>query len=1058
VAIGGSIGEAFITVSADARRFSGDLSARITPALSRIGGMVGDALKVSLKTAGLAAGTVAVAAIGETVSGGLKRLSGLDTAKARLKGIGVEGRALDGVMQQIISSVEGTSVSLDGAASAAALLMTSGVKAGDELDDALAGLINTTAATGASIDEITQIWQKMAATGKVGTEQLNQLAERGVSGLAALAAEFGITQEQAQEMVSAGEVSFEDLNRAMKNNLGDMAEAVASSMSGMLANFRTGFAMIGAGALEPFFDAFKIGLAPMVELMYDLAAATTEAAAPLSGKLTPAAEAFAAAVEKVDVSAAFDRVTSSISNLKGLLIPLAGAALGAIGPLVSGVPVLGSLLQGLTGPVGIVLSLMGLMVAKSEPLRNALGGAFENIMDTLVSLSPVFEAASRLVEVLAASMGDVLASAINTLVPPMLNLVEAAGPLLTTAINLLADGLAAITPYMSTLVPLILGLVGAMKAWSAVTGIITGLQAGFIAGTYGAAGASYAQGTAAKVAAAGTRIFNAALKANPILKIIGLITLIVSALIYFFTQTETGKAIWDKVWGGIKAVAQTVADWFTGTLLPILQGAWEGIQAAAAAVADWYQANLAPVFEAVGELISAVFERAAQIIGPIFEGIKSDASAFGEALSVVWGWISERFEAAWTTVQAIWDTVGQPIIDVMTAAWNILVSALSTVWENIKVVIETALSVIQNIIQAITAAIQGDWSGAWNHIKAAAQAVWNGIKQVVQNGINFVKTVITNVVNAVKSVWSTAWNVIKTVAANIWNGIKNTISNAINSVRSTITNRVNAIRSTWSSVWNAIRNVASSVWNGIKSVISGAINSVRSTITGRVNSIKSTWSSAWNTMKSLISNVWNGIVSGVRNGINNTMSAVRSIKSRITGFFSGAASWLISAGRNIINGLKNGIQNAIGGAIDAVRNGVSRIRNLLPFSPAKEGPLSGRGYTLYSGQALARDLAKGIESQEGTIAGAARRMAAQVQAPFQGISLTGDIPSMHRSTSTNVTLTAPNGPDRMSLDKQDMDYIADRLAGTLWPAARATRMVEDIASMGKTRMRMGVNG
>jgi hypothetical protein len=43
-----------------------------------------------------------------------------------------------------------------------------------------------------------------------------------------------------------------------------------------------------------------------------------------------------------------------------------------------------------------------------------------------------------------------------------------------------------------------------------------------------------------------------------------------------------------------------------------------------------------------------------------------------------------------------------------------------------------------------------------------------------------------------------------------------------------------------------------------------------------------------------------------------------------------------------------------------VSNGLSAIRDFFPFSPAKVGPFSGRGYTTYSGMALMEGLGEGV--------------------------------------------------------------------------------------------------
>jgi hypothetical protein len=62
---------------------------------------------------------------------------------------------------------------------------------------------------------------------------------------------------------------------------------------------------------------------------------------------------------------------------------------------------------------------------------------------------------------------------------------------------------------------------------------------------------------------------------------------------------------------------------------------------------------------------------------------------------------------------------------------------------------------------------------------------------------------------------------------------------------------------------------------------------------------------------------------------------VSNIKSKIKGIASSA----YSSGMAIVNGIKNGINAAAGAAVGALKSLVKRLRDLLPFSPAKEGPL-----------------------------------------------------------------------------------------------------------------------
>jgi len=109
------------------------------------------------------------------------------------------------------------------------------------------------------------------------------------------------------------------------------------------------------------------------------------------------------------------------------------------------------------------------------------------------------------------------------------------------------------------------------------------------------------------------------------------------------------------------------------------------------------------------------------------------------------------------------------------------------------------------------------------------------------------------------------------------------------------------------------------------------------------------------------------VVTAVRNKLDAAVSLVRSLPGRALSALGKIGAKLKGAGRKLIQGFVNGITDKIGAVGDAVGRVVQKARDLLPFSPAKEGPFSGKGYTLYSGQALAGDFAAGIRKKAGTV-------------------------------------------------------------------------------------------
>lgn len=106
----------------------------------------------------------------------------------------------------------------------------------------------------------------------------------------------------------------------------------------------------------------------------------------------------------------------------------------------------------------------------------------------------------------------------------------------------------------------------------------------------------------------------------------------------------------------------------------------------------------------------------------------------------------------------------------------------------------------------------------------------------------------------------------------------------------------------------------------------------------------------------------NGFLQGITSGFNAVVSFVTSIPDRIRSFFADAGNWLINSGKALLDGFARGISNSVHTVVSAASDALGAVRKLFPFSPAKKGPFSGRGYTTYSGRALMRDFAKGIKS------------------------------------------------------------------------------------------------
>lgn len=107
----------------------------------------------------------------------------------------------------------------------------------------------------------------------------------------------------------------------------------------------------------------------------------------------------------------------------------------------------------------------------------------------------------------------------------------------------------------------------------------------------------------------------------------------------------------------------------------------------------------------------------------------------------------------------------------------------------------------------------------------------------------------------------------------------------------------------------------------------------------------------------------NRFLSAISRGVGNALDTFRRFISSMIGAAVGLAGDLFSSGASMIKSFIGGMLSQLGGVRDAASRLVDAARDFFPFSPAKRGPLSGRGYTTFSGQKMMIDFARGIESQ-----------------------------------------------------------------------------------------------
>jgi len=129
----------------------------------------------------------------------------------------------------------------------------------------------------------------------------------------------------------------------------------------------------------------------------------------------------------------------------------------------------------------------------------------------------------------------------------------------------------------------------------------------------------------------------------------------------------------------------------------------------------------------------------------------------------------------------------------------------------------------------------------------------------------------------------------------------------------------------------------------------------------------------------------------VETAVSGVQTKIEGLRKDIEKAVSNIGTWLIASGRSLIDGFTAGISDRADEAKKSVSNVLSDIRDLFPFSPAKEGPFSGKGWVLYSGMSIGDAMADGIEARAQNAVNAAKKMAADTHAALDEAEFMGPV-------------------------------------------------------------------
>lgn len=712
-----------------------------TSLFSKVGGVIGKIVGIAGAATSAVGGIMAFG----TLSAGLKRLESIQNATVALTGMLGSQKAAADLTGKALAVVQGTPFAFPQFAQATQLLVSFGMSA-QKVPPLLTAIADAAGASGlgaGAVDQLSAAFAKMTASGKIGGDVLQSLSLAGVNGLGILANGMGVTTEQASKMISEGLVPASKATDMLINGIEKGSDGAAGHFRA-LAGQAQAAGLTVSGSIDNMHAAVaRMGASALGPVMAELPNL-------LNNGLIPAFDGLGAVLA---VLAQKFVDTGWIKSFAGSLAKV-GPVLKTFAQQLKGMSI-GDWIKSMS-PIGTILAAL-------TPIFPILGHAIEQVLPPLAQLIQAFTGA--------------LGTAIQVLVPPLATLAQIILPVLA---NVLQGVIIAITPFA----PLILVLVAAFYALVLVNTILDAVMA-----------------------------------INPFIAIAMAIIALVGFIVWLATQTTFFQqvwavmvaivgAAWTWLWGILQPIFQAIGDIFTwiwnSIIMPIVTLIVAYVMLWANIYMWLWNSILMPIFQAIGAIFTWLWNNVIMVIVVLII-----AYVVMWANIYTWLWnsiISPIFALIGAIFKWIWNSVIKPVIDFIVAAFKL--------WQ-------AGMGILGSYVGVILHNIGAFFEWVWN-------SVISPVIEVIKSAIHNWQTVMGAVGSAIGSILHTLGGVFEWIWNSVISPVKNFIVNAVNSIHSAFAN-------TFATIGGIIRGAFSGVVGFVEGVMNGIIDTVNGVI-GAINS------------------------------------------------------------------------------------------------------------------------------------------------------------------------------------------------------------------------------